>query len=465
MTAKEVTSNRPAYTGKSPFLHGFALGHNETAPGVDPYTWWGSVNINLPFDTRQTVVRLQAEDGAASRGILYRRGGESAVVVLNHPRGDFSSHYIIPGLLQAGYAAFGGQPRTFGNDTDCVHECLLADLAAQIRYLRELGFENVVLCGNSGGGSLSTFYQQQATTPPPNRLTETAAGDPYDLNGLDLPPADGLILLAAHIGEGAFLLENLDPSVTDESDPLSCDPSLDMFNPANGYRKPPEVSKYSHGFLERYRAAQRARCARIDAMARQDIARRRRFRALMNEPGFSDLPLDEQLYITRMATATRYLTVARTAANPSYTDLSIDPSARVISTLLGPDPHTANYKIGGFASVMTPEGWLSTWSGLSSRASVLENIKKVTDPLLVVSFDADAGILPHEAKSIFAVAASTDKELVHVEADHYGLSRDEPRDSTIHETVELVTQWLGERFPVNNGVESTTHRATMGASS
>lgn len=442
-----MTASRPVYTGRSPFLHGFALGANETAPGIEPSTWWGSANISLPSDVEQTVVRLKAEDGAASRGILYQRGGETTVVVLNHPRGDFSSHYIIPGLLEAGYAALGGQPRTFGNDTDCVHEYLLADLAAQIRYLKANGFEKVVLCGNSGGGSLSTFYQQQALIEPPGRLTDTPAGDPYDLNSLDLPPADGLILLAAHIGEGAFLLENLDPSVTDENDPLSCDPSLDMYNPANGYRKPPEPSRYTPEFLERYRAAQRARCARIDAMARQDIARRRRYRAQMNEPGFADLPLEDQLYITRMATATTYLTVARTAANPSYTDLSIDPSARVISTLLGPDPHTTNYKIGGFASVMTPEGWLSTWSGLSSRASVLENIKTVTDPTLVVCFDADAGILPHEAKAMFANSAAVDKELVHVEADHYGLSREEPRDKTIHETVALVTQWLEKRFP------------------
>lgn len=167
----------------------------------------------------------------------------------------------------------------------------------------------------------------------------------------------------------------------------------------------------------------------------------------MIAPGFADLPLEEQIHITRLATATRYLTIARTSANPSYTDLSIDPSARKISTLLGPDPLITNYKQQGFASVMTPEGWLSTWSGLSSRASVLENIKTIDDPLLVVSFTADPGILPHEAQAMFDNARSSDKELVRIAADHYGFADTEPRESTILEAGDVLARWLGARFP------------------
>jgi pimeloyl-ACP methyl ester carboxylesterase len=48
----------------------------------------------------------------------------------------------------------------------------------------------------------------------------------------------------------------LDPSVTDETDPLSADPALDPFNPDNG---PP----YSAEFQQAYRQAQRARNERI----------------------------------------------------------------------------------------------------------------------------------------------------------------------------------------------------------
>lgn len=436
---------KPKNLRKGP--HGFARTPDETPSGVEPVTLWGSSRFALPGDTRQTPVRLLAEDYGTSQGILYRRGGERTVVVFNHPRAGFPSHYLTPFLLEAGFAVFGAMTRTYNNDTACVHEHLIADIAAQVAYLRKQGFEKVVLLGNSGGGSLSTFYQAQANTAPPGRLTDTAAGDPYDLNALDLPPADGLILFSAHVGEGVFALENLDPSVIDENDPLSCDPSLDMYNPANGYREPPEPSSYSPEFLERYRAAQRARCERLDAKAREIIARRRRYRAKMKEPGFAELPLTERLYITRMATTSQYLTIARVAANPSYTDLSIDPSERVVDSLLHPDPHTGNYMLGGFASVMTPEGWLSTWSGLSSRAAALENIKNVGQPVLVVSLTADPGILPHEARGMYDNAAATDKELAYVDGDHYAQARTEPKDAPIADGAERVITWLAKRFP------------------
>ncbi len=65
-------------------------------------------------------------------------------------------------------------------------------------------------------------------------------------------PGDLFIALAAHSGRPEVLTAWLDPSVTDESDPVSADPALDPFNPDNG---PP----YGEPFQRRYRAAQRAR--------------------------------------------------------------------------------------------------------------------------------------------------------------------------------------------------------------
>jgi len=441
-----VSSTRPVTRTGSSFMNGFGRERVETSPAIEPSTWWGSADIAMPDGVEQTLVRLQAEDGGHSRGVLYRRGDEKTVIVYNHPRGDFSCHFLIPLMLEAGIAGFGGQTRTMGNDANCVHEELLADLAGQVRYLRAAGFENVVLLGNSGGGSLSTFYQAMAATRPPDRLADTAAGDPYDLNALDLPPADALVLMGAHVGEGLFMLDNIDPSVTDEDDPLSCDPSLDMFNPENGYRQPPESSSYSPAFIARYREAQRSRCARLDAIARQDIARRRRFQAQMAEPDFADLPLEERLEITKQATASSYLRIARTCANLAYADLSIDLSCRPVGTLLGPDPLAANYRLGGFASVMTPEGWLSTWSGLSSRANVLENIQRITDPLLIIGFTEDCGILPHDAEQPFALSPSPDKQLVRVEASHYCTAPSAPFDAPMREVAALIAEWLGERF-------------------
>jgi pimeloyl-ACP methyl ester carboxylesterase len=440
-------AQKPVFAGRHTIFHGFGRSPSETAPGHEPFTWWGSDNFHLPEGTRERNIRLQAEDGCHSGGVLYARGGEKTAVVFNHPRADFANHYLTPFLVAGGYAIYGGQTRYLGNDVNCEHECLCADLAAQIRFLRAEGFEKVVLCGNSGGGPLSTFYQSQANTAPPGRLTTTAAGGPYDLNALDLPPADGLILLAGALSEGALALENLDPSVIDENDPLSCDPSLDMFNPANGYRKPPEISSYSPEFLARYREAQRARCQRIDARAKQDVARRRQYRARMQEPGFAALPLEEQNHITRMAVATATLATYRTMANPALTDLSIDANKREILGLMQPDPQIANWTIPGFVQMMTPDGWLSTWSGLSTRCNMHENIRLVTQPLLVVNFERDVTILPYVAEGTYANAASEDRELLRIDADHFAFKATGPRDAGIPETGEAIVSWLRQRFP------------------
>jgi pimeloyl-ACP methyl ester carboxylesterase len=437
----------PQFIGRHTIFHGFGRSDSESPPGVAGYTWWGADRFTLPADTVQTNVRLQAEDGAHSSGILYTRGGEKTVIVFNHPRADFSSHYLTPFLVEAGYAVFGGQTRYLGNDVNCEHECLCADLAAQIRYLRAQGFEYVLFCGNSGGGPLSTFYMAQANTPVGQRLTTTAAGNSYDLNEFDLPRADGLINLAGALSEGALGIANLDPSVIDEDDPLSCDPELDMFNPANGYRQPPEVSHYSEEFLVRYRAAQVARCRRIDARAFQEVERKRKYRAVKESPKFASLSLDEQNYITRMAVACNTLAIYRTMADPALTDLSIHPNKRSIIGLMQPDPQTANWSIPGFVQMMTAEGWLSTWSGLSTRVNMHEDARKVTQPVLSITFSADVTILPFVGRGLYENAATADKTYVEIDADHFAFKAEEPRDAGIPETAEAIVEWLKARFP------------------
>ncbi|MGQ0803853.1 MAG: alpha/beta hydrolase family protein [Actinomycetota bacterium] len=384
-----------------------------------------------PDGTRCTPLLLDTADGALAHGWLYDRGGEDTAVMLMHPRADFSHHYVVPGLVEAGYAVMGVNSRWLNNDATLLHELVLLDVAAGVAALRER-YDRVVFVGNSGGGSLLTLYLKEALAPEGGRLTDTAAGDPFDLNRFDLPAADAMAYLAAHVGEGHYLLHAIDASVVDEGDPLSCDPALDLYDPANGFVEPPAETHYDPAFLERYRAGQRTRVERIDAVARERVARRQGARGRWATGGGT--PADR-----RASIATEFLTVYRTDADPRYVDLSLDRSKRDYGSLWGVRPDWINYGAVGFGRVVSPEAWLSTWSGLSSRASIEHTGADMTLPALVVSYSGDHGIFPSDTDLIASSLGTTAVGRVEVDADHCGFPADAGRDRA----VATIAEWIG----------------------
>ena len=238
---------------------------------------------------RQESLHLAAADGYPLHGRLYLppRGEPDVALLVMHPRADFLRHYLAPHVAGAGYAFLAATTRNLNNDADALHERLCLDVAGALAHLRER-FARVVLVGNSGGGSLFGFYLEQAGLPPERRLSQAPSGDRVPLARFDLPMADALVLLAAHLGEGRFLLERLDPSVVDEANPTAVNPRLDMYDPANGYR-PLESgpSRYSEDFLAEFRAAQRARCERIDRQALEWCEEAAWWKARLRDPASS----------------------------------------------------------------------------------------------------------------------------------------------------------------------------------
>ncbi len=419
----------------------------------------GDYQLRYPIDfgdidpsIRQQPVQLYAADFGKPRGILYMPATDKprTVVIMAHPRADFSMHYSIPYWVDAGFAAFGFNTRYLNNDAMMLHENLLLDLAAGIRFLREEeGFEKIVMLGNSGGGSLFAYYDSQARTPAGKRVTTPPGGGPPDLNKFDLPTADGYIALAAHPGQGMVLMSCLDAAVVDESDPLASDPALDMYDERNGFKTPPAESRYAKDFIERYRAAQLARCARIDAIARRHITEASHGRAAMRAPDFAASSADNRNYLARRAMAPTYMVVYRTQANLNYLDLSIDPSERATGSIISPRPDLANYSPFGLGRIVTPDAWLSTWSGLSSYAKMASNLPKVTVPTLVLGANGDQDIFNSDVRGEFEASGASDKTLAFIEgADHFmraggtkaHLGDPRPR------LMKVLTAWTRERF-------------------
>ncbi len=392
---------------------------------------------NRPESSVTSVHELTTADGATVRGVLATVPGATTVVSLMHPRQDLTHHPLVPLLLQVGAAVWTQHARSVNNDLTLVHEQAILDAAAGLVFLREHGFGSIITLGHSGGGTLYAFYLEQAGLAPASRLATTPGGRPAKLAGAEMPVADGAIFLAPHPGQGRLLLACIDPSVADEQDPMSVVPELDPFSPANGFAEPPASSAYTQDFLARYRAAQHARVARIDAAAHQHLARTGEARAAFSHSGS---PLDR-----RRSLAPRIITVFRTDADPRNVDLSLDPSERPYGSLFGKRPDLINYGLTGFGRLTTPEAWLSTWSGLSSNADFVRCAPQVTAPTLFIELTGDQAALPADSRQMINALGAKDLTTATVRGLHFGgpLAQGEPTGNDLAAT-EII-DWLSKR--------------------
>ena len=394
---------------------------------------------SLPDDCRTLVKPLRTIDNAATNGFLFARGGEKTVVCIMHPREFLATHYLIPHILAAGCAAWTQASRSVGNDLRLEHESVILDVAAAMNFLREAGFEKIVLLGNSGGAGLYCFYNQQSLLAPEKRLARTPGGRPTALAKAHMPAADGIILVSPHPGQGKLLQNCIDPAVTDEANPLDSDAALDFMNPANGFAEPPQPSKYQADFIARFRAGQQARVERLDAMARELIAGRMAARKRSGESGSRE---------DRVRGAfQKVMEIWRTDADLRCWDLAIEPSDRKYGSLWGNDPYASNYGSVGFARLCTPESWLSTWSGISSKAALELTAPSIQQPALVISYTGDAAVFPPDIERTMALIAAGDKQCAQFKGNHHGLAVAEGDKPVRDDVGAHMGRWLRERFP------------------
>ncbi len=368
-------------------------------------------------DIKKTFVSIDSPTGTRNGAGFYPCQGlyvapadstEKVALIATHYNVDFSEHYLGEYMAARGYGFLGWNTRFRGLEHFFLLEHALIDIGQGVRWLREqAGVEKVVILGNSGGGSLMAAYQSQAkgvTMKPTPGLELPAALDAIE-------PADLYISLCAHGGRPEVLTEWFDPSITDETDPTSIDPSLNMYDEANG---PP----YSDEFVRKYRAAQEARNHRITGWCYEELER-------LSKHGMTD----------------RAFNMYRTWADLRLMDPTIDPNKRRPQWCYAGNPKTANFAPRGIGLTNTIRTWLSMWSLKDSYCSGVPHLNRIDEPALIIQSDGDTGVFPRDAKLILDSLSSTDKHLEMVSGDHYLMEPADARDKT----ADIIAGWLNEK--------------------
>jgi pimeloyl-ACP methyl ester carboxylesterase len=332
------------------------------------------------------------------------------VVIFMHPTGIMNYLPMPIALAHAGVPVMTCGSRYPHNDSALIMEKVVIDLGHYIRHAKTvLGFEKVVLAGWSGGGSLSMLYQSQAQNP---WIEATPAGDPVDLIGAKLIPADGIMQLAAHVSRAITLSEWIDPAITNELDPYDRNPDLDIYalNPSHS-------APFTDDFQATYRAAQKSRIAAITADVQQRLA------------DFAKAGADRQEHC---------FVVQGTMADLRWLDPTIDANQRKPNWCYMGDPKVVNMSPAHLARFSSLRSWMSQWSQFS-RADGPKCGNDITVPALVLENMADDACTPSHAARIMAGFTQVVPQFHQIDgATHYYMGQ--PDKVAI--AVDIVKNWM-----------------------
>jgi pimeloyl-ACP methyl ester carboxylesterase len=336
------------------------------------------------------------------------------LAVYMHPSSTLQLLPMPQAMAKAGVHVLCAGSRFAKNDTPLVMEKVVLDLGAYVRHAKEKwGYEKVLLCGWSGGGSLSLFYQAQAERPT---VTQTPAGDALSMKEAKLLPADAMIFQAAHLSRARMLSEWIDPSVTNEDDPDTCELELDIYHP-----KCPNQPPYSKEFIARFRAAQLARMRNKTAFVKTSLEK-------LKAKGGDEV---ERGFITY-----------RTMADLRFMDPAVDRNDRKPRWCYLGKPETANTGPVGIGRFSTLRAWLSQWSIDDSNADGPRCAGSITVPLLAIENSADDAVPQPHTRIIHDAAASRDKTFHVIKgATHYYQGQPE----LLQQAVDLCVGWMAKQ--------------------
>jgi hypothetical protein len=214
--------------------------------------------------TKTTFIPFGGQANAVLVEPVTANAKSRIAVLITHPeRINNLSYFIGQELPKYGYRAM--MLNYYGKETSYYE--FLQPIATAIKALRAIpGVEKVVLVGHSSGGAEVSSYQDVAENGP---AACQGAERIYkcDGKGLEgLPKADGIMMVEANTGSPEKTAA-LNPAV-DEFHPRQVDPTLDLYDPRNGYNAASHSAMYSQEFLDRFFKAQGVKANRVIDEAR-----------------------------------------------------------------------------------------------------------------------------------------------------------------------------------------------------
>lgn len=460
-------------------LIGSAFGGGSPLAVADAPTSQTIADVTFPHDLAVQQVPVTAS--GTVHGILWRpavaedRNGIG--VILMHEAGDFTHHPACNGLASRGFEVLCVNGRYTNLGGMFIWDNIALDMKAAVTYLRNMPeISHVVLLGHSGGGAIMPYYQNVAENGV-SVCDDAHKIDPCSNALAGMPPADAVILMDPLPGHPFARLIAWDPSVVQEDQfgritPSMMDPSLDMFNPANGFD--PSHPSYSAAFVQKFYAAQSARNERLIALAQS--------RAAAIKAGKGYYP-DNEPFIVGHQAAQLWSEDTSIASHTQAPHDMITPNGIVngivhsirpvgISVIGSLDKANANYggtdsnagalktDVNAFLSgeaIHTTSDFQVTADNIvgvdwaSSNDSTPYNLSHIQAPLLMVSATGHYWVVPTEVS--FNMAASQDKTLTYVFGSTHGwtpctacgVPLDQIGDPA-NETWDYFAQWMLARF-------------------
>lgn len=192
-------------------------------------------------------------------GVLYTPSvpPKKTGVVILHSDSDYLNFPGGAALAERGFLTLCANVENAADPLDRK----LKDVQRAVETMKkQVGIEQVVLLGHSGGATLMSCYQAVAENGPnifrdDHRIVKLGPVD-------ELIPADGVMLIDSNFGNGVMTLVSIDPAVTDETSGKNTDPALSAYTPESGFVRDGNT-RYTEEFKKTFYAAQAARQDRL----------------------------------------------------------------------------------------------------------------------------------------------------------------------------------------------------------